>query len=290
MRLAIIIATLGRKKLLNRLLAHLEDQARLPDAVIVSAPDDSHVEPFETKRFEMRYVFGPAGSSAQRNAALEAAAGDFDLLTFMDDDFLPARDYLARVAANFSDHPDWAVIMGHAVRDGARDAGLSFEQGLDELRRAEAGEPAPEEITDQVGAYGCNMSVRSRFVGDLRFDERLVLYGWQEDIDFTSQLRRHGRVVRVSSMIGVHLGVKSGRVSGVRFGYSQVVNPIYLVRKGTVPRRFALGLVCRNVCANIVKSIRPEPYVDRRGRLKGNLVAVLHLIKGRVEPEYVLNL
>ena len=79
------------------------------------------------------------------------------------------------------------------------------------------------------------MSIRASMIGDLRFDERLVLYGWQEDIDFTSQLRQRGRVVCVSNIRGVHLGLKAGRVSGERFGYSQVVNPVYLIRKGTVP-------------------------------------------------------
>ena len=103
--------------------------------------------------------------------------------------------------------------------------------------------------------------------------ERLPLSGWQEDIDFTCQLRRKGRVVALRSHIGVHLGVKSGRVSGERFGYSQVANPIYLIRKGSVPATFALELMMRNIFANLVKSLWPEPYVDSWGRLKGNLLA-----------------
>jgi hypothetical protein len=117
-----------------------------------------------------------------------------------------------------------------------------------------------------------------------------VLYGWQEDIDFTSQLKRFGRVVGLTTLIGVHLGAKSGRESGVRLGYSQVVNPVYLMRKGTVPAKFALEMIGRNLAANTIKSIWPEPYADRRGRLKGNLLAASHLIRGRIEPEHILNL
>jgi hypothetical protein len=134
------------------------------------------------------------------------------------------------------------------------------------------------------------MSVRAELVGDLRFDERLVLYGWQEDIDFTSQLRRFGRVVGLNTLRGVHLGVKTGRVSGERFGYSQVANPIYLMKKGTVPASFALPLMGRNIAANLVRSLWPEPYIDRRGRLRGNLMALAHVLKGRIEPEYIQNL
>jgi hypothetical protein len=117
-----------------------------------------------------------------------------------------------------------------------------------------------------------------------------VLYGWQEDIDFTSQLRRYGRVVGFNTIIGVHLGLKAGRVSGVRFGYSQIANPTYLISKGTVPATFALDLMARNIAANLLRSLWPEPWIDRRGRLRGNLLAVGHLMMGRIEPEYILKI
>src|SRR5262249_45693067 len=111
-----------------------------------------------------------------------------------------------------------------------------------------------------------------------------------EDIDFTSQLRRRGRVVGVNSLTGVHLGLKSGKVSGLRFGYSQVVNIIYLMRKGTVAPGFGLDLMLRNIMANLALSLRPEPHIDRKGRLKGNLLGLWHVSMGRIEPEYILRL
>ncbi|HXV31657.1 MAG TPA: glycosyltransferase family 2 protein, partial [Sinorhizobium sp.] len=43
MRLVVIIATFGRKEQLARLLEQLERQERLPDEVVVSAPDVTHV-------------------------------------------------------------------------------------------------------------------------------------------------------------------------------------------------------------------------------------------------------
>ena len=79
-------------------------------------------------------------------------------------------------------------------------------------------------------------------------------------------------------------------MSGLRFGYSQVVNPVYLLRKGTMPASFALKLMARNIAANMVRSVRPEIHIDRRGRLRGNLMALGHLLKGRVEPEYILQI
>lgn len=289
MKLVVIIPTLGRKEMVSRLLAHLESQHRLPDEVIISAPGESDAGDYIPKNYRRRDIRSGPGLCIQRNEALVAAEGA-DILTFFDDDFLPADDYLARVVAAFDTNARFAVIMGHVLRDGARDAGFSFEEGKAILAAAAAAPRSSHPPVDQPGAYGCNMSIRASLIGDLRFDERLALYGWQEDIDFTSQLRRHGRVVELPALVGVHLGVKNGRVSGVRFGYSQVVNPVYLTRKGTMPILFAADLICRNVASNIVKSIRPEPYVDRRGRLKGNLLAARHLMSGRIEPEYILQL
>ena len=290
MKLAVIVPTFGRKEEVARLLKHLEAQLRPADEVIISAPDETHVGHYEPERFALSCVFGKTGLSAQRNTALATALDRFDVVTFFDDDFLPADDYLARVVEEFEEHSDLAVVTGRVVADGAHGAGLDWEAGLKALRAAgtDAGQGA--EVVDHVGGYGCNMSIRSCFIEELRFDERLPLYGWQEDIDFTCQLRRKGRVVGLRSLIGVHLGLKTARVSGERFGYSQVANPIYLIRKGTVPARFALELMTRNLIANLVRSVWPEPYVDRRGRLRGNLLAVRHLLMGRIEPEYILKI
>jgi GT2 family glycosyltransferase len=290
MKLVVIIPTVGRSAQVALLLGHLAKQSRLPDEVIVSAPDPSHVGNIEETRFPVKVVFGPKGLAAQRNRGLDEALGRFDIITFFDDDFVPAGDYLAKIVLAFRSRPDWAVVMGHVVSDGARNEGLTWHDAFLALYHGEADAPAEPQVSDHVGAYGCNMSIRTSVVGDLRFDERLVLYGWQEDIDFTSQLRRRGRVVGVSNILGVHLGLKAGRVSGERFGYSQVVNPLYLIRKGTVPAAFALPLVGRNIAANLLRSLWPESYVDRRGRLRGNLLAMLHVLSGRIEPEYILKL
>lgn len=289
MRLVVVIATLGRRAQVARLVEFLARQSRLPDEVVLSAPDPSHVAWPDATPFPIRAVFGPIGSSVQRNTALDAVGADFDIVTFLDDDFIPAHDYLAGVVAAFADDPGFAVVMGRVVRDGAATAGLDWPEAMAAL---EAPDPRPpgRDVIDHVGAYGCNMSIRASMIGGLRFDERLVLYGWQEDIDFTSRLRARGRVVCVPGLRGVHLGLKAGRVSGRKFGYSQVVNPVYLIRKRSVPAGFALRLMARNLAANLVRSLHPEPYVDRRGRLWGNLLGLAHVLRGRIEPEHALHL
>ncbi|ESZ67730.1 glycosyl transferase [Mesorhizobium sp. L103C119B0] len=288
MKVVVAIATFGRPEHVTRLLAQLEKQSRLPDAVIISAPDAGHIPTYMISTFPVSILLGKTGLPAQRNIALDAVVDRFDIVTFFDDDFIPEDTYLAGVSTAFEQEPDWAVITGNVLRDGASSAGLTWDEGMQAL--GDAGPAAQARGVDKLCGYGCNMSIRAAFIGNLRFDERLVLYGWQEDVDFTSQLRVKGRVVGLNSVRGVHLGVKSGRVSGVRFGYSQVANPIYLLRKGTVPLTFALRLVGKNLLANLARSLWPESYVDRRGRLRGNLLAISHVARGRVQPEYILEI
>jgi hypothetical protein len=122
------------------------------------------------------------------------------------------------------------------------------------------------------------------------FDENLPLYGWQEDIDFSRRVRPYGRIVRSQTLRGVHLGIKLGRTSGVRFGYSQIANPVYLIRKGSMSWRHAAKLIWRNLAANLLRSVYPEPWIDRKGRLKGNCLAIVDIAIGRISPGRILQL
>lgn len=289
MRLCVVVPTYGRKAVLGALVAELERQDRPPDEVVISAPDAGHVERLTSAKFALTYVFGRTGLCAQRNRALDEVLGRCDVVTFFDDDFIPAPDYLGRVEAAFAAHPDWAVVTGNVVLDGARNAGIPLANALNSVAQA-AQRWQPRTVHEREGAYGCNMSFRTAMIGSLRFEERLPLYGWLEDIDFSSQMAAFGKVVWVSDIVGAHLGAKGGRSSGVRLGYSQVINPLFLIRKGTLSWRLGLRLVARNVASNVRHCIRPEPYVDRRGRLRGNLLAAAHLIRGRLDPTWVLKL
>lgn len=289
MRLVVVIATANRRALLPQTLAHLDRQSRPPDEVIVAAPDDTHVGSRPPLRFPTRYVFGAWGASAQRNRALDNV-GECETIVFFDDDFIPADDYLQHAEGSLRDHPEWGGITGQLLFDGIKGPGLSFDDGIRLLTAGARLSDRGETALVRPGAYGCNMAMRFRDIGQERFDERLPLYSWQEDTDFSRRVAGVRPIVQVSRLRGVHLGIKSGRVSGVRFGYSQIANPVYLAIKGTMPVRLAARLIVRNLAANVVRSLSPEPHIDRLGRLKGNIIAALHLLRGRVEPEYILKL
>ena len=285
LRIAVGIVTAGRPTMLPEVLAELRHQTRAPDRLIVchAVPSDvSFVPPGAAELLASR-----PGIAVQRNRVLDAV-GDCDVVVFFDDDFLPAADWLAKAEALFLRDRHAVVITGHVLADGAKGPGIAPEAGRLVLRADAGGDGA----MPADNGYGCNMALRlapMRTHG-LRFDERLPLYGWYEDIDLTRRLGRHGNILRCYGARGVHLGVKSGRVSGVRMGYSQIANPIYLARKGSYPWLHALKSMGRHLAANLLRSLAPEPWVDRRGRLRGNCIALADALRGRLVPERILTL
>jgi hypothetical protein len=129
------------------------------------------------------------------------------------------------------------------------------------------------------------MAYRLSAVAQTRFDERLILYGWLEDADFSRAMTKRGRLVESQSIAGVHLGLKGGRVSGRKYGYSQVVNAWYLYGKNSISRKEAWRHTLQALAANGVRQFRSEPYIDRRGRFAGNLIGLFHLAIGSSRPE-----
>jgi GT2 family glycosyltransferase len=290
---AVVISTRGRPETVAASVRQLANQTRLPDQIFVigSAADD--LVGLDASANNLTVQVGRIGSSSQRNDGLALAGARFSYIVFFDDDFVPSRFWLERMADIFQSRPDIAGITGAVLADGTTTAGIPLDRArsMVELRDATPSSGGTlHEKPPYGGNMGCNMAFRHSALRDVRFDERLPLYAWLEDHDFRGQVERHGRVVRADCLWGVHLGQKQGRVPGVTLGYSQIANPIYLARKGTVPKTYLAKLAAKNVIINAVRSLRPEPFIDRRGRLRGNLLALIDLFHGRIAPERVLQL
>lgn len=295
---AVGVATAGRRAQMQLTLQRLACLDPLP-GVIVVAPADSEDFDLAAARGALPgcpvVVAQPRGKglTVQRNAILDALQPlPHDVVLFLDDDFYPARDYVAQVARHMAQWPGVAGLTGYPVADGARGPGISHAEACRIVAGLDESATPPASVAPTYGTYGCNMSVRLAPVRQhqLRFDESLPLYGWLEDIEFSRRLARHGSIAWSPALRGVHLGIKGGRVSGLRLGYSQVANPLYCVRKGSMSWSYALRHIGRNVAMNLMRSVRPEPWVDRQGRLRGNIRAVWDLLRGTVHPGRVLEI
>jgi len=289
MHITIGIATRGRAAILAGVLRDLALQSRPADRILVchvSADDIAGCEAIAGVEF----LTAPAGLPKQRNRILDEAAGS-DVVLFLDDDFLCNTRFLAVLEACFENHSDLVVATGTVIADGANAPGYDLAEGA-ALLAADPGASDDMAVTEAFNGYGCNMAFRMAPVRahGIRVDERLPLYAWYEDIDVTRRLGAYGKILRLAGARGVHLGSKSGRVPGLRLGYSQVVNPIYLALKGSFPWSHAIPSAARHCLKNLLRAPFPEPWADRWGRFRGNMIGLWDVLRGRVTPERILDL
>ncbi|MFM1814588.1 MAG: hypothetical protein RLZ98_1283 [Pseudomonadota bacterium] len=290
-RIVVAISTVGRPAILLDTLQRIAAQTRQPDEIVICAPAVDDVEGTKSAYPHVRIIIGPRGLPHQRNAIIREL-GDQDNVVFFDDDFVPAARYLEAFEKLLQRNPNVVMATGKVLADGIGGKGLDFVEADRIVAQANQPDDDCPALEDVPNGYGCNMGFRVGVAkrNGLAFDENLPLYAWLEDVDFGQQLARHGRVVRCDGLQGVHLGIKSGRQSGVRLGYSQIANPIYLIGKGTCGWKRGVYMMSRNFAANVLRSFSPEPWIDRRGRLSGNLMAMRDLLIGRIAPNRVQNL
>jgi glycosyltransferase involved in cell wall biosynthesis len=295
MNISVIICTLNRPAILHQTIMSVKKQAVAPRQIIVASPSLDHVLPETLALTGVEYVQTPIGLCKQRNKALEAVARDTELVAFLDDDIELARSYLAEMSRLFRDNSGIIIASGRMLHDGGRGSVISREEavalceGYDKVHNGDA----LLSFKTVSSGYGCNMIARYASIGSCRFDERLPLYAWLEDRDFSHRCTA-GRCapVECKNAVAVHLGWRSGRVSGVRLGFSTVVNPVYLRRKAKV---FSFPFIFVNywlrcMVGNILGVITRDAEYDRIGLIKGSMIGFWHLLSGRCDPEYVLNL
>ncbi len=289
MRVVVIIATIGRAGLLTQMVGQLRAQTRQPDKVlIVSVTPEDVAGVDKITNLPVEIIFAEKGLPRQRNAGLRHIGDDADIIVFFDDDFIPARDYLAKLEEAFILRPGLVGATGKLLADGIKSPGITFLDGVALVEQHGDVNIIQERALPAL--YGCNLCVRVSAARGIWFDEALPLYGWQEDVDYSYQLGAKGTLIYTNLLTGVHLGTKSGRTSGKKLGYSQIANPVYLLRKKTIPPRLAWRLMSRNLAANLLRCVFPEPYVDRAGRLRGNALAIFDLFAGRLKPQRILEL
>lgn len=291
LRLGIIIITSGRKEVVGRWRSFVDEQTVKPSCVVFSITNAGDIESSTFSDPIYKIIIGDRGTCQQRNRGIDAIIDTCDIVGFFDDDYIPTSNCFENIIGFFAGNSDLAGATGHLIYDGINSPDIDFERADTIIK---AYENAPRKLVSTKsgyeGLYGCNMVFLARAIGCIRFDENLPLYAWQEDIDFGSQVSKNGSLVKTDAFAGVHLGIKSGRTSGVKLGYSQICNPIYLARKGTMSWSHALKVSSQNFIMNHIKSLYPEPWIDRLGRVKGNWIAVIDVIRRIDDPKRILSL
>jgi GT2 family glycosyltransferase len=286
---AVVLASAGRPALLAEAIASCNAQEDVAFNGIISVPDHDSLPEDQPLPARWRVVTGVRGLAAQRNAGLDAVDGA-DVVAFFDDDAVPRADYLSQAVRFLLAHPQVLGLTGRVLLDGATTGEIDHARTATALARSTAEPPSGGWCTTRE-LYGCNFVVRAAAATQLRFDERLPLYSWLEDHDFARRLMRLGPLAKVDDCVVVHRGASSGgRQAHERLGYSQVMNPYYLVRKGSFPVWLAAQQIFRPAAKNVVLSAAGPSAGWRRERLRGNGKALGDIVRGRVTPERILTL
>lgn len=288
--LSAIIPSAGRPDTLDGTVRSLLAQLDPPEEILICVPAGAHVRAQTARRPTVRVVVGPQGSAHQRNHALRYVDPRAALVGFFDDDVELAPDYLTRAREFLAHAPHVVLFWGCTVADGVKAGGISRAAARRILRRAAPAPKAFEAFEVSHRAYGCNMIARRQVSDANPFDEKLPLYAWLEDRDFAARCARFGTVGRYPGCTMVHLGDSSGRTSGRAFGYSQIANPVYLRRKGSMRGAECVWFVVRALIRNAAGALACERRVDRAGRLLGNTAALLDLARGRADPERIVTI
>jgi GT2 family glycosyltransferase len=285
----IVICSVHRPEILSETVdSLLRSQSVPPREIIISVVNEEHVAE-KTKAYSTVRVVTSSrqGTCAQRNVAAKQVRTPYTL--FLDDDVELASDYIESMEHLLYENEDAVAATGFLVVDGAQgDLGLDREMArsyvLNYIRKQ----------GDYDHGNGQNLFVRTQVFQHVLFDENLPLYGWLEDFDFATNVLRYGRIVMNTGTCWAHIGAPSGRTSGLRYGYSQIVNPFYLWKKNGKPgmHRVIFQHWLRYLASNGRRALirLPSDRTDRAGRLTGNVIALGHILAGKVDPTYILRL
>lgn len=286
-----IIASLGRAGILHGTVLSLLNQSRNPDEILLSVVNADRDVNAETLRLpHVRVLAGKPGLTVQRNTALDNLRPDCDLLTFFDDDVELHRDYIRNCCDFMSEHPEVVGMCGRVLADGILTGEISRNRATRLLKDTSEPAEARPGYRRKTSLPGNFMTYRRSVIDSMRFDERLKLYALYEDYDFSARCARLGPLAQIDQCKLVHLGTRLSRISDTRFGYAQVVNPLYFWRKGSQGWIGAMLACLRPLISNSAGLIIPSRGMNtwrRSRRLLGNALGVRDFLFHGPQPERI---
>lgn len=276
---AVLIATYNRPDHLQTCLDHLDRQTVAPAAIVVvdSSPDDRS-ERVVRRHGGITYLRNPLGrghTATSRRLGLDAA-GDVDVIAFIDDDAYARPDWLEQLLRRYDD-PGVAGVGGRA------DNGQPGEEavGLDEIGqfRADgtltgnfAADPGADVDVDHL--LGANMSLRVAAVREVGgIEDYYPGTCLREESEIALRLRLAGyRMVYAPDAFVRHVGgtYAKGRRFDARYTYYGQRNHIVLLARVLGPRDPRFRRYLRVALRKIGGDVGYAARAARRGRLTGD--------------------
>lgn len=291
----VIVPTFGRPAALANLLQALDGQTVRPDRVLVvdDTLDDSVAAVVAEFGFAEYYRNpGPRGSGISRNHGIALTQGN--LVTFFDDDVLPAPDYLQRVQETLQAQPQALGAMGFVegyARMGriktaiARLFMLNRRTATDVRLLPNLNTCYPLDLAAPIACdwlWGCNMTVPREVLDRVRFDPQFVRYSLKEDIKLALDARKTFPGRRFLMIPGARVTEQrseAGRLAPSDVSRMNVIHRHYiLARHGLRPRGGALALAWSDFGSLLVyAAAKPREFPGRAwGIMRGWGAVVRH--------------
>lgn len=295
--LGVIIATAGRKDIVEQTVVSLALRKAIPEILIVVGAEQNDLPdlPKDLPLHTRLLVAPKRGLTIQRNFGIRALPAPIESVAFLDDDMEVHDNYCMEVVKVFRSTPEAAAFSGSVMANGAivRAAARQLLDGYTIIESMPAFGFYPRRWP---GFYGCAMNIRRHWLEVEQFDERLPLYAIGEDCEMGFRLSRHGWIGGSARCPVVHLGVGAGRISEVGMGYAQIINYLYFAHKDVgfpkLPTYWGklVRLPLVNLFLCLIPLLERRRSVDRKGRFWGNLLALGDVVRGRIEPGRLLRI
>jgi GT2 family glycosyltransferase len=260
MFISVIVATKDRYDDLKNLLNSIIEQTLLPnELLIVDSGASSHG--YQLEGINVKYIpTARQGLTVQRNIGIKNLNESTDVIFFFDDDLILDRNYIQMLVHIFDEDVECLIggLNGYTLQDGKR-----MNKKNDKY-----------ELVAESSLYGCNMAYRAEAIKNIWFDEKLALYGWMEDWDFSVRVGKNYKLFRCSQAYCYHMQSPSGRIDGKKLGYMQIANRYYLRKKHGLYTIRDILLFAKHLASNLLRSYK-RSYFDR---FCGNLTAIYLVI------------
>ncbi|HZT71947.1 MAG TPA: glycosyltransferase [Terriglobia bacterium] len=245
-KLAVVVPTIGRYDDLRRMLASLAAQTRLPDEVVI-VDQDGTCQCFasEFPQLPIRVIALPGSASLKRNAGMEAARPDADLIGFFDDDIVLEPQCFEALLRFWDSGPPDLGGLGCNLMNGAPMFARRLK-GLPVVSRLGLYDTAPGAVLrsgfhTMTPGVDRDLYVRwlsswavvypRRVLEEFRFDEWFESYSYLEDLDLSYRVSRKYRLAMVAGARFYHYPSRLGRPDPYLFGKKEVLNRLYFVSK-----------------------------------------------------------
>src|ERR1700693_356336 len=234
----VIIPSVNRAEMLHDSVLSIMAQTVKPSRLILSLDTMEDVLPIAAKLQNVEIVTGHRGSATKRNMALARVNDEKSIIFFFDDDVELEPHYIEEMLKLFAERPSIVLASGNNIALGAAPGTITRAHARHFTQSATYPNVKFARVLQTRSGVGCHMCVRGSVATKFRFDERLVLYGYLEDYDFSLQCAKYGLVVKNMQAQMVHLEATAGRVGNKKRGYSEVINPFYILSKRTGASRW----------------------------------------------------